>query len=115
MQQTTKLHSKLGIASCVIGLVMFVIFLIATLFYYLQFQKIIEGSLGDSVGFLQLMAETVLPIPIHAIGLILGVVALFFPNRKKLFPIIGVISNLIFGLISLFPWLYIIVGSMGRV
>lgn len=115
MQETNKKHSIIGIVSCTIGCLTFLIFLLAVVFYYLQFQNITGRAQDDALGILQMSAAMILPVPVHIFGLILGAIALFFPNRKKLFPFLGTVSNLIFGFISLFPWLWLIVGGMGRV
>lgn len=114
MKEAVKTHSIIGIVSCVIGIGMFVLFLMATLAFYFQF-KSQRGPNSEGLAVLQLVIEMILPIPVHLAGLILGVAALFFPNRKKLFPILGVVLNLIFGLSGLFPWLWLIIGGLGRV
>lgn len=114
----TKKHSKLGIASFLIGTITFFGFLVAFGFAYFEhgFAESVRNL--ESMGNLRLLDYAFLmfvPIPVHIIGLILGVISLFFPNRKKLFPIIGTISNLIFGLLSLLPYLVIAYWSLGRV
>lgn len=103
MKEFTKPHSKLGIASCVIGLTTFLIFLLVMVFWLNGFWC--PGCFGEIesqfiIGSLAVMLLT--PIP-ALVGLILGAVSLFFPNRRKLFPIIGVVLNLIIGVIGLFP------------
>src|SRR5215203_1453411 len=103
MKEFTKPHSKLGIASCVIGLTTFLIFLLAMVFWLNDVWC--PGCFGERerqflLGSLDVMLLT--PIP-ALVGLILGAVSLFFPNRKKLFPIIGVVLNLIIGVIGTFP------------
>lgn len=106
MKELTKPHSKLGIASCVIALITFLILLLV-MFYWL-IRSPCPGCSEDLKGYIMLVGLVVMlvvPIPAHLVGLILGAVSLFFPNRKKLFPIIGVILNLIFGAIGTFPLL----------
>lgn len=106
MNETTKPHSKLGIASCVIALITFLIFLIAIGFWLNGFRCPVCSE--DMKGYIMLVGigvVLVVPIPTHLVGLILGIVSLFFPNRKKLFPIIGIVLNLIFGVIGMFPLL----------
>lgn len=103
MNEFTKPHSKLGIASCVIGLATFLIFLLALVFWLNGFWC--PGCFGELesqfiLGSLAVMLLT--PIP-ALVGLMLGAVSLFFPNRRRLFPIIGVVLNLVFGVIGLFP------------
>jgi len=114
MSQAIKTHSIIGIVSCVIALGMFLLFLIAGIAYYIQFQQQ-AGSGSEDLALLQLLVEMFAPVPVHLVGLILGVIAMFFPNRKKLFPATGIALNLIFGLCSLFPWFWLIFKSMGRV
>lgn len=113
MSQITKTHSKIGIASCVIGIAMFPLFLIATIAYYFQFKQGTGASSAD-MQLIQLLTEMVLPIPVHIFGFILGAISIFFPNRKKLFPGLGMILNLVFGLCSLFPWLWLVIGGVGK-
>jgi len=113
MSQIIKTHSKIGIASCGVGIVMFSLFLIATIAYYFQFKQG-TGASSQDMALLQLLVEMIVPVPVHIIGLILGIVSVFFPNRKKLFPVLGIIFNLFFGLCSLFPWLWLIIGGMGK-
>ena len=103
MKEFTKPHSKLGIASCVIGLTTFLIFLLAMVFWLNGIWcPGCFGELGSDFVLGSLAVWLLLPIP-ALVGLILGAVSLFFPNRKKLFPIIGVVLNLIIGVIGTFP------------
>ena len=103
MKEFTKPHSKLGIASCVIGLTAFLIFLLAMVFWLNGIWcPGCFGELGSDFVLGSLAVWLLLPIP-ALVGLILGAVSLFFPNRKKLFPIIGVVLNLIIGVIGTFP------------
>lgn len=116
--KSAQLHSKLGIASCVFGIIIFLIFLLGIGLYSLEFtfgHSLGTGELAGDLRLLNLAFLMFVPIPAHLIGLILGVISLFFPNRKKLFPILGVGLNLIFGLCSLFPYLYLAFYSLGRV
>lgn len=115
MNEITKRHSILGVVSCVIGCLFFFIFLLAIVFYYLQFQGITSNPTDEGLAVLQMAAVMILPIPVHILCLILAAVSLFFKNRKKLFPILSVVLNLIFAVISLFPWLWLIIKAMGRV
>ena len=115
MQEITKKHSILGIVSCVIGCLLFLFFLLSTVFYYLQFQNITASPPDEGLGVLQMFSVMILPIPVHVLCLISGVLSLFFTNRKKFFPILGIVLNLTFAVISLFPWLWLIIRGMGRV
>ena len=54
-----------------------------------------------------------LPVPVHATGLILGVVALFFRDRRKLLPLLGVILNLVYAALSLIPWIWLALHAPG--
>jgi len=114
MREIAKKHSKIGIASCAIGVTMFLFFLIATVAFSFQLKEK-RGAGSDEAWLVQLLVEMLFPVPVHLIGLALGAAALFFPNRKKLFPVLGVLLNLVFGVASLFPWLWLIVASLGRV
>jgi hypothetical protein len=104
MNESTKQHSKLGIASCVIALMTFLMFLIVMVYWTSGIwcpgcaEKLAAVFPIDGI-----LIFIFAPIPVHTVGLILGVVSLFFPNRKKLFPIIGITLNLIFGAFGLFP------------
>lgn len=103
MREIALPHSKLGIASCIIALATFLIFLIAMAIWLIPFwcpecsqeskDRLIIGSL-----FIMLVS----PVP-ALIGLILGAVSVFFSDRRKLFPILGIVLNLIFGGIGTFP------------
>ncbi|HRH45124.1 MAG TPA: hypothetical protein PKY82_26030 [Pyrinomonadaceae bacterium] len=113
-----KTHSKLGIASCLLGTFLFLIFLLGIALYNLEFTfgySLGTGELVNDLRFLNISYLMFVPIPAHSIVLIIGFISLFFPNRKKLFPILGVILNLIFGLCGLFPYLAIAYWSLGRV
>jgi phage-related protein len=104
MNESTKPHSKLGIASCVIGLITFLIFLLAMVFWLIPFWcSGCSQELKDQIILGSLTVMLLVPIPAHIVGLILGTVSLFFPNRKKLFPILGVVLNLIFAALGAFP------------
>lgn len=114
MNESTKPHSKLGIASCLIGLITFLLFVIAMACAYFgeEYRAFFRQQIGDETTYLRLLFLSVtiasfVPIPAHIVGLILGAVPLFSLNRKKLFPIVGVVLNLIFGVCALLPWLYV--------
>lgn len=114
----TKSHSNLGIVSCLIGLFVFLIFLTALAFAYFEYgfdESIRYSEAMSSIRLLDYAFLMFVPIPLHLIGLVLGLISLFFPNRKKLFPILGTIGNLTFGLCGLIPYLVIAFWSLGRV
>ena len=79
------------------------------------------SSLTDDhqqIGAVWVIAGTsalLLPIPVHIVGLLLGGIGLFLPNRRKLFPIIGTTLNLVFAIGSIWPWLYLGWHTLGRV
>ena len=111
MNETTKPHSKLGIASCVIGLITFLIYLLALEIFFRLVGIPIKGYFGidpliyGNIEVLSFFIVLFVPIPSHLIGLILGVVPLLSSNQKKLIPIFGVVLNLIFGVFGFLPWL----------
>jgi hypothetical protein len=107
MNESTKQHSKLGIASCVIALMTFLIFLLAVAMFFLYPQSLNYLTLR---GYLILL---LVPIPTSVVGVILGVIPLFFPNRTKQFPIFGIALNLLFGVIgAIVAILFIIAVSL---
>ncbi len=112
-----KPPSLLGVASCLLALIVFAIFVIGFAFAY--FEQSFDESFrtGETVGNLRILDSAFLmfvPIPMHILGLILAVISLFFPNRKKIYSILGVILNLIFGLCGLLPYFVLAIYSMGR-
>src|SRR4026209_2909579 len=101
-------HSKLGITSCVIAVATFLMMaLLIGASYFISNATADHQQIG-AVWIVTDVSTLFLPIPVHFIGLILGVVALFLQNRRKLFPIIGALLNLILGIGSVWPWLYLI-------
>lgn len=105
MKESTKPYSKLGIASCVIGLITFLIFLLTLVFWLSGFWcSGCSKELESQVIFWNIAVLFLVPIP-ALVGLILGAVSLFFQNRRRLFPIIGVVFNLIIVVIGAFPLL----------
>ncbi|MEP6849756.1 MAG: hypothetical protein ABI999_12945 [Acidobacteriota bacterium] len=108
-------HSKLGIASCIIAIAMFV--LMSLLVGASYFVSSVTND-NQQIGAVWIIADTsalLLPIPVHIIGLTVGVTGVFMPNRKKLFPIIGTLLNLVLGIGSVWPWLYLAWHALGRV
>lgn len=94
---------------------MFAAFSVVSAIYYLQFRGQAPVSQDDGVAMLQLVVQMVLPVPVHIAGAIMGVAASFFPSRRKLFGIAGVVLNLVFGVLGIVPWFYLAVGGTGRV
>ena len=95
-----KRHSKLGIASIIIGvgLPLFVVVLAISFFVSGDPYK----PKTDFTNVLNKFFSTVLLIvgllapPLHLTGLIFGLIGVFSKQNKKLFSIIGIILNLIF-------------------
>jgi hypothetical protein len=115
MSDEDKRHSILGIVSGAIGGAVFAIFLASSLLFYLQFEKVVDVPSGGVLALLQIVMVLIVPVPVHLFCLILGAAALLFPKRRKFFPILSIALNFTFGLISLFPWLWLIFKGMGRV
>ena len=68
-----------------------------------------------AVWMLSSVVALFLPIPVHFVGFVLGVVSIFFSNRRKLFPVVGALLNLVLGIGSIWPWLYLAWNTLGRV
>ena len=108
-------HSKLGIASCIIAIAMFLIMgMLIGASYFVSSVTEDHQQIG-AVWVITDVSALFLPIPVHFIGLILGVVGLFLPNRRRVFPIIGTLLNLVLGIGSIWPWLYFLSHMLGRV
>jgi 4-hydroxybenzoate polyprenyltransferase len=91
---------------------MFLSYLFGIAYYYVGFRSDSAPWFSSELFNLwQLVVLLFLPIPVHLVGFVMGSVSLFFPRRKKLFPLLGMILNLVFGVCSLFSWLY--VGWLG--
>jgi hypothetical protein len=81
-------HSRLGIASSIIAIAMF-----ALMSVLVGASKFVSSVTDDHqrIGAVWIIADAsalLMPIPVHLVGLLLGVIGLFLPNRSKLFPII---------------------------
>jgi hypothetical protein len=106
---TPTAHSKIGIAACVGGVGMFLVYLAALLLYRVGMSADQEPPWASpSLGVLVMGVLLFVPIPVHVIGLVMGSVSLFFPKRAKLFPLLAIALNGVFGFLSLFPWLYVL-------
>ena len=109
---TPKAHSKIALAACVAGVGMFLVYLVALLYYQLMTGSDAAPSWASpDLNLLVIGVLLFVPIPVHVIGFVMGSVSLFFPQRKKLFPILAIALNGLFAFVSLFPWLY--VGWLG--
>jgi hypothetical protein len=115
MAETERRHSKVGIASCGLAVVMFVSFLMAALYLQTAWNSESQARWFHSEGLalLQLVVVMFLPVPVHIIGFVMGAVSLFFPNRKKLFPILAIALNGLYGFLSLIPWIWLALHSSG--
>ena len=100
-------HSKVAVAACVGGAVTFVLYLLSILYIQLGFRFPEVAAWSGTLGVLLMGFVLFVPIPVHAVGIVMGAVSLFFPERKKHFPLLALASNAVFALLSLFPWLYL--------
>ena len=101
-------HSKLGIAACVAAVGMFLIYLTALLYYQLMMGSSQESPwASEGLNVLVIAVLLFLPIPVHVIGLVMGIVSMFFRRRAKLFPILAIVLNAVFAVFSLVPWVYV--------
>jgi hypothetical protein len=91
----SKPHSRLGVASFAIGIGTFSV---AVLWYALI--TIISSSAGSQLRanlFIYYLFFLFFVAPVaHLVGEILGIIALFMKNCRKLFPILGLLVNLPF-------------------
>ena len=94
---------------------MFVSFLLGVLYFQVALDSESQARWLQSelLTVWQMAVVMVLPVPVHAIGLALGVVGLFFPSRRKLFPILAIGLNAVFGLCSLIPWVWLALHAPG--
>ena len=61
----------------------------------------------------QMAVVMVLPIPVHALGVVLGIASVFFPNRNKFFPVLAIGLNGLFALVGLIPWVWLALHAPG--
>ena len=108
-------HSKIGIASFAVAVLMFLSFLTAALYLEVAWDAQSRERWFHSEGLVmwQIVVVWILPIPVHAVGFVLGSVSLFFPTRKKLFPLLGIALNGLFGFAGLIPWLWLALHAPG--
>ena len=109
MSTSTKIHSKLGIAACLLAFAVWIYVAIAVyLFFYVDgfTDKVTElfvspsNRIADLRGFgvaVVILAVVFLLIPAvgHLFGIIISLVGIFRNNKKKLFPTLGLILNLL--------------------
>ena len=108
-------HSLFGVSACLLGAAMFVLFAVVMGLYVLQFNDRIAAPQDEGIALLMLVSGMVLPVPVHLFAALLGAVGLFAGKRKRTFPIAAIVANLVFGTISLLPWLYLMFAGLGRV
>ena len=106
-------HSRLAIASCVVAQGMFFAFLVAVLYFQLGFQSATGPPDSDLLFVLMMSLAMVLPLPVHALGAVLGLVSLLLPGRSKVLPLVGIALNLLFALCSLVPWAWLALHAPG--
>ncbi|NDI35896.1 hypothetical protein [Chengkuizengella sediminis] len=104
-QETKIKHSGLGIASFIIGTISIVLAIVMFILLSMSVSNIIISAEPTEEEILELVSSQPLFITsilvllivlfIQIIGAIIGVISLFIKNRKKLFPILGTILNLL--------------------
>jgi Family of unknown function (DUF6142) len=91
-QITERRHSRLGIASVIIGIILpilLVLFIVATGFLELDRNRM----RNDIEGYLVVVS---LSFPVlHLMALIFALIGIFSKKTKKVFPIIGIVINTI--------------------
>lgn len=109
-----KPHSKLGIVSCAVGLVMFLVMTVLLIANNLADRVTSDPQQIGGVMIATWVTAGFVLIPVHLAGLGLGVVGLFMRGTRKVFAWIGVALNLILGIGSVWPWIYLIWHGLGR-
>jgi hypothetical protein len=104
LRTAAKPHSKLGIASCITGAAAF-----------LSSGALVLIYLSQPNVLLRILFFALITISASTVGLILSLAALFFPNRKKFYPILGAGLNVLFLICSFSPWVYFLTGAKIRV
>lgn len=88
---------------------MFLVYLAGLLYYNLGTGSDVPPPwTSPDLNMLVIAVLLFVPIPVHVIGFVMGGVSLFFPKRAKLFPLLAIALNGVFGFSSLFPWLYVL-------
>ncbi|MBK8305167.1 MAG: hypothetical protein WBC19_15160 [Pyrinomonadaceae bacterium] len=104
-----KRHSKLGIASCLTALGVWVYFVVMLylVFYVDGFTKILSDlfihesrgisdfrGMGTAVVVFAVIFFLI-PVASHIFGLLMGAIGIVLPKNKRLFPAAGIILNLL--------------------
>lgn len=109
MSTASQTHSKLGIAACLLAFAVWVYFAIAVyLFFYVDgfTDKVTElfvspsNRIADMRGFgvaVVILGVVFLIVPAagHLLGIIISLIGIFRKSKKKLFPTLGLILNLL--------------------
>ncbi len=90
--QPVKMQSSLGLASFFISLGTF-IFIIILLIVFATIDNG-KSKIGDLAGSLFLICFFIIAPLAHLVGTVLGIIALFQKNRKKVFAVLGIIFNI---------------------
>lgn len=93
-----KNHSRLGVASFVIGVVLPILMTIFIISGFFLDTK--RNSVGSDVLSVIFVISLTFPI-LHLVGLILGIIGLFVKTKKRLFAVIGTILNAVLLLVGI--------------
>jgi hypothetical protein len=103
-----KSHSRLGIASVVIALMLPALLILFLVMGLLLGSK--KGSVGNLFGLGFIIISLVAPW-LHLVGFVLGLIGWISKKTKKLFPAVGTILNAILGLSGLLI-IYLFLANM---
>lgn len=93
-----KRHSRLGIASVVVGIllpVLLVLFIVAGVFLGTR-----KGTLGNDIMVVLMLIALSFPL-LHLIALVFGIIGIFSKKTKKVFPVTGTIINALLLLVGI--------------
>jgi hypothetical protein len=111
LNKNAATHSGVGIASFIIGLLVWVAIALMQVWY----ESAVQQSQAAGYGLL-LSALSVCLVPFIIVGIILGIVAMRQKNRKRLFTVLGLIFNGIFvillGAAACYYWFLILGGYL---
>lgn len=113
-------HSKLGIASTILAVVIWIYFVVLTLivvntdYFSIIFDRYLAGKQSGMVKefgefstmiLIMLTLFLVIPVSLHFIGIIMGLIGTLSKTKKRLFGVIGLLANLI-------PFLFLVGFSL---
>ena len=98
-------HSKLGIASTIIGAAIPVLLVI--FFASLFMMNTRKNSFGSYVAGVGLIFAFIAP-GLHLVGALLGIGGFFTKPTKKLFPVVGTILNILLGISGVLLWVLVL-------